>query len=253
MTIEIPKDTTNVFSEFPMTITIAPKTSEMVEFPTSSGSDIRVSSITEMNKGIHIVSNVSVTVIGMNDHTKSADAFLVLPCHKYEGRSNTNNYKYFIFSIGQPTVAGNPVSAQSRLVFIPCEDGLTITFTPSQGTQRTINAQKFDTKLITENFDLTGSTLTATGPLAVFTGHQCGQIPTTVTACDILVEQIPPHVTYGQTFFALPLAVRRSGELYRVGSILDDNDVTVTCTKHKPGGTPEIRTMTANLNSSELC
>ena len=92
--------------------------------------------------------------------------------------------------------------------------------------------------------------LTATGPLAVFTGHQCGQFPTNVTACDILVEQIPPHVTYGQTFFALPLAVRRSGELYRVGSILDDNDVTVTCTKLKLDGTPETRTLTAKLNSS---
>ena len=52
------------------------------------------------------------------------------------------------FQMGQPTVAGNPVSAQSRLVFMPCEDGLTITFTSSQGIQRPINAQKFDTKLI---------------------------------------------------------------------------------------------------------
>ena len=55
-------------------------------------------------------------------------------------------------------------------------------------------------------------------------------MPSNKTACDYLVEQVPPDATWGTQFFTVPVNVRESGERYRTGTVSDDNEVTVTCT-----------------------
>ena len=77
---------------------------------------------------------------------------------------------------------------------------------------------------------MTGTIIESEKPISVFVGHECGQIPADRTACDHLVEQVPPEAVWGTRFFTVPLDVRESGERYRVGTVTDDNEVTVTCT-----------------------
>ena len=87
---------------------------------------------------------------------------------------------------------------------------------------------RFDTVMNSNLDDLTGSIITSDKPLAVFSGHQCGT-PTADGTCDYLVEQLPPHPTYGDLFFMAPFAVRQSGELYRIGSLGAGAQVTINC------------------------
>jgi hypothetical protein len=57
--------------------------------------------------------------------------------------------------------------------------------------------------------DLTGSLISSTRPVAVFSGHNCSYVPDRTTkACNILVEQLPPVSTWGQTFVVGSLADR---------------------------------------------
>ena len=95
--------------------------------------------------------------------------------------------------------------------------------------------------------DLTGTIIESDKPISVFVGHECGQVPDTATACDHLVEQIPPSATWGTQFFTVPLNVRESGERYRIGTVTDDNQITVTCTTEGQT-TPRVQ-MTETIHS----
>ncbi len=87
---------------------------------------------------------------------------------------------------------------------------------------------QFDTVMLSNGGDLTGTMVMSNRPLSVISGHQCG-IPTPQGTCDYLVEQVPPHPTYGDLFFMAPFAVRESGELYRIGSVQNGVEVTINC------------------------
>lgn len=179
----------------------------------------------ESLNGIHVssINQVPITVIGVISGNTSNGAFLALPCTKYK----TREYKYFIFSKTFNSNANN-----SKFLIVPCEDHLTISYAlPDDPNPVAIEfTRKFQTILVQRSTDLTGTVVTSSGPLSVFVGHECGQ-KSNLTECDFLIEQIPPHVTYGTNFLALPYASRQSGSVFRVGSVLDDNMVNITCTQ----------------------
>ena len=212
--------------------------------------DVRVRNEEERNKGIHIKASGDsrVTVYGINDADVSTDAFLGLPFLTYP----VLQYRYFVFST---TVSGTDVQFESRFLIVGCEDATSVTVRPTQTIEiptdltgdivakvvdpsspnAAVNTGSFTlNRLQTIQFDasqdLTGTIIESNKPISVFVGHECGQIPSDMTACDHLVEQIPPDATWGQQFFTVPLDVRESGERYRVGTASDNNEVTVTCT-----------------------
>ena len=209
--------------------------------------DVRVKNKKERNKGIHVKASGDsrLTVYGINDADVSTDAFLGLPFHTY----SVSQYKYFVFST---TVSGTDVQFESRFLIVGCVDNTIVTVRPTQTIEiptdltgesgiksvdpsSAVNTGSFTLNCLqTIQFDasqdLTGTIIESNNPISVFVGHECGQIPADMTTCDHLVEQIPPDVTWGQLFFTVPLDVRESGERYRVGTVSDNNEVTVTCT-----------------------
>ena len=207
--------------------------------------DIRIRTEGERNKGVRVKATCStkvLTVYGINDARVSTDAFLALPCHRYP----IVQYKYFVFSTFTELSIG---TFQSRFLIVPCEDDTRVTLQPSQqiqaepdltgqtvsqsipaGGQLTITMDQLQTAQFNSADDLTGSIIIFDKPISVFVGHECGQVPGDVTACDHLVEQVPPDATWGTQFFTAPLDVRESGERYTVGTVSDNNQVTVTCT-----------------------
>ena len=207
--------------------------------------DIRVSGEEERNKGIRVkVTDPTklLIVYGINDADVSADAFLALPCHTYPYLQ----YKYFVFSTNTVSLTG---TFRSRFLIVPCEDNTIVSLLPTQqihvnanltgssvgtlvppGGTITINVDRLETIQFNSDSDLTGTIIESDKPISVFVGHECGQVPEDRTACDHLVEQIPPDATWGTQFFTVPLDIRESGEKYRVGTVVDDNQVTVTCT-----------------------
>ena len=68
----------------------------------------------------------------------------------------------------------------------------------------------------TEGVDLTGSVVQASSPVALFSGHSCANVPTNVSFCDILIEQIPPTDTWGSSFVTRPLEGRENGDTFRI-------------------------------------
>ena len=219
----------------------------LIDLPVSvnMAEDIRIRTEGERNKGVHVKATDStklLTVYGINDARVSTDAFLALPCHRYP----VVQYKYFVFSTFTELSTG---TFQSRFLIVPCEDDTRVTLQPAQqiqvdpdltgvtmsqpipaGGQLTITIDRLQTAQFDSADDLTGSIITSDKPISVFVGHECGQVPGGVTACDHLVEQIPPDATWGTQFFTAPLGVRESGEHYRVGTVSDNNQATVTCT-----------------------
>ena len=81
--------------------------------------------------------------------------------------------------------------------------------------------------------DLTGWRPFADHPMGVVTGHACGRAPVGATACDHLVEQVPPTYTWGYNVFTAPQS-QRFGEMYRVQSD-GDGSINVYSTREHHG------------------
>ncbi len=72
------------------------------------------------------------------------------------------------------------------------------------------------------NGDLTGSTITATKPIAFFTGHSCAQVPSDISFCDMLLEMEPPASDWGTSFILTPF----EGKDYFVARVIANADST---------------------------
>ncbi len=208
----------------------------------SSSSDVSVRSngnddLTDRNKGFIIEAENpthELTVYALNNDKGSiGDAFMGISCQEFP---EANEYSYFIFSAPGSRFS---IDHKSQFLITPCEDDTAITVTPSQvqvhpvWVQTTVSVtdpsvsrsseyrrlfNTFETLMLSNFDDLTGTVITSSKPLSVFTGHQCGQIfPDGF--CGHLVEQIPPHATYGDRFLLAPFDLRESGEVYRIGAL----------------------------------
>ncbi len=223
---------------FPQTLSIPMGRSQVVAFPVDlNGNDIRVNTPADSLNGISVRSDEKVSIIGVNGETAST---LVLPCKSFraaDGSSNLLEYKYFVF----PTTF---ILFQSRILIVPCEatDGILL----DGFLVRPL--QPYETLLIEQMQYLTGTVVSSRVPLAVFVGHQCGQVPFDVPSC---MEQVPAHAVYGTKFFVVPFALRESGDLLRIGSVTDNNEVTVTCSRNTAGGFLRTTSSSGTINSGQ--
>ena len=186
-----------------------------------------------------------LTVYVLTDEQVSTDAYMAINCVEFP--TVRNGYQYYVFSSDNDI---NP-SFQSQFIVTPCEDNTQIMVAPSvptthpawvmpsiQTTSPNVPIERltrfgrlfsrFDTVMYNALDDFTGTIITSDKPLSVIVSHQCGT-PAEVGTCDFLVEQVPPHPTFGYLFFMAPFAVRQSGEIYRIGSVTDGAQVTINC------------------------
>ena len=156
------------------------------------------------------------------------DASLLLPTSAL-----TENYSFLSYEVWKPQ--GSATSYASTLTVVGTEPNTTVTVQlrpsrqgvafedilyPNQGNQiegpddqGVVRAtlQPFDVLNLgaqRANEDLTGATITASAPVAVFGGHTCAYIPDGLPACDHLESQLFPVETWGQRFIASPLKIR---------------------------------------------
>lgn len=211
-----------------------------------------------------------LTVYALSTNQATTGSFMAISCRQFP----TRHYEYFIFA------AASVNFADSQLLITPCEDSTKITVAPSQThthplwvrsqflntnpdtarrTESTYGRRLriFDTIMLSNLRDLTGTIITSTKPLSVFTGHQCGGL-FSGGICDFMIEQIPSHPTYGDMFLLAPFDVRQSGEVYRIGAVSDDIVVEINCMceprtlrGNRVGLTSLGRTHTAVLNRGE--
>ena len=237
--------------------------------------DVYVTGIQERDKAIWVQTrnNRKISVYVINDEFRSTDGFVALPCDSMTVPSDFRTYDYIVLSTNQDAQVSTPKSSQ--FLVITCEDYTQVTVTPSvaisgsgvftqnrfgpgeaqassnwQVNPNSSNIPAKQTLLISiTNADLTGTLVRGSRPLVVISGHQCGQVPAELATCDHMAVQIPPHTTWGYTFLLNPLSGRRSGDLYRFATLLDNTDITITCVD--VGRTTPTVDYTTTLNSAQ--
>ena len=229
--------------------------------------DIRVYTIEnelDRNSGIRISTDGGeVSVYGLNNELSSVDAFSVFPCREYP--AIVGNYEYVILSAERE-------ARDSRLMIVGCQDNTAVTITPPSQlpsispspsvppnfgggtTPRPDNPltitdlDQLQSILLNNQQDLSGTRISSTRPIAVFTGHECGNIPIpSVGSCDHLIQQVPPQVTWGRLFFTVPIVGRYSGDHYRVATVTQNTEFTVTC-RTLTNPTPTTRSFPIGFN-----
>ena len=210
----------------------------------------------ERYNSIHIQSEGGkrISVQGFNDATSSSDGFLAFPCDAMRTEVFTR-FEYFVMAADQ-SFSPDRVHRFSTMAIVPCDNDTIFSVEPSTlisfdlgftdvfvspfslvvgpgslNSRITFAANAGQTIVISIPTDLTGTIIQGNKPLAVFSGHQCSEVPVGVDFCDHVVEQMPPGMTYGSTFFLVPLAGRLSGDVFRVGTLTDNTQITVTCVK----------------------
>jgi hypothetical protein len=183
------------------------------------------------NRGIHITANNEVTVYGLNRVQFTTDAFLGLP-------TDILGTSYIVLGYSNTTAHG---SAATLFGVVATQNATTVTIVPSVTTgSRTVGvpynvtlnqgeAYQLANTGFGNTFDLSGTLITSDKPIAVFGGNQCTNIPATggFTACDHVIEQLPPTSAWGQSFLTVPLATRTGGDTFRVLAAEDNTNVSI--------------------------
>ena len=73
----------------------------------------------------------------------------------------------------------------------------------------------------------TGTRIQSDKPIAVFSGNNCANVPTGVSYCDHIVEQLTPTSAWGRRFVTTPLASRQNGDTFRFLAATDGTTVRV--------------------------
>ena len=166
----------------------------------------------ERDKGIRVTANNSnIVVYGLNYEMFTSDAFLALPCD----RLPIDTYEYYAVSYGN----NNP-----HILVLGCEDNTVLQLGPN-----TIELNRMETYLWETFLDVTGTRIVSNKPLVLYPGHRCTNIPSSVSACDHITEQVPPTAIWGRYFISASYAGRSSGDLYRVLASQGNTTVTVNC------------------------
>ena len=174
-------------------------------------------------------SHCELTVYAGNLMTGAGDSLLALSKQPDLG---PNTYKYIVASY---STLPNALSLSAVAIIAQYDDTqLSISPTPHNMSenaliQPNLVLQEGETFLIESSKDLTGLLVASNKPLAVLSGHQCANVPTTLLFCDPIIEQVPPVFTWGRQFATAPLKGRQAYDVFRVLASEDSTEVTVTC------------------------
>jgi hypothetical protein len=169
--------------------------------------EIKSSEVIEPGMAVHITADNPISVYGLNRRHQTTDTYLGLPT-KVLGTA----YSVMSYTMSSPLLP--------EFAVVATEDQTEVTITPAVGTLGgrrggepfTVNLNKGDVYQVVGKsdfkpglkVDMTGSKIFSNKPIAVFGGHQCAYVPSpppVVTACNHLVEQIPPLTSWGKHFF----------------------------------------------------
>ncbi len=172
------------------------------------------------NKGVHVTSNQEVTVYGLNRVQYTTDGFLGLP----------------VSSLGMTYRVLSYTGYGSMFALVGTQDNTTVSITPKQtvgghaaGVPFSVvlnTGQTYQLALYSNTTDLTGTYISSDKPVAAFGGHECANVPLSISYCDHLAEQHFPLSSWGKNFVTYPLALRTAGDVFRI--LADQANTVVT-------------------------
>ena len=202
-----------------------------VEEFTFDGQDYALRNTTDRSKGIIITAEGQISVYGALDARYSTDSFLALPPHNL----GTASYTYIAATYHTYS------SYYAHVGIVSLENDTLLTITPTQsvtiGTESVeagesvlIALHRAETLRFAFNGDLTGTKVTSNRPISFFCGNECTNVPRSASACDHLVEQLPPVEAWGRQFATTPLKTRMSFDIFRLVASENSTTVNISCT-----------------------
>jgi len=188
--------------------TIMPSGSTVVSLPTSVICD----SYEDQHMGIYLQSNSSdIIVIGQNVNSRNGDSFLALP------NINLCNTEYVYYGISMPSSIYPGV-----ILIVGTEDNTRMNLTVTQSVTVKINdissylaagkqcsfiINRLQTVYIASRSDLTGTRISTDKAVSLFSGNECGYVPSGYEYCEQLVEQVPATMYWGKVHYTVPMAI----------------------------------------------
>ncbi|CAI8026308.1 IgGFc-binding protein [Geodia barretti] len=229
--------------------------------------ELKLTSISERDKGLHIKSNGKpVSVVALSEEGFSADLFLVLPPVYIP-----DQYVYYAVSVRRDIV--QEATFNSAILVVATEDGTVVMLSPTTnvslssmsdingtgiaGQPISVILNETNTLYVTSPESLSGSKVVSNKPITFISGHECGNIPTGISFCDHMFEQIPPTSTWGIEFYSVPLKTRESFDVIML--LASKSDTMVTCVCNPPMETTNLIISTAggvvsvNVSSEQYC
>ncbi|XP_078603527.1 IgGFc-binding protein-like [Branchiostoma floridae x Branchiostoma japonicum] len=174
------------------------------------------------HKGVSITSDTEIIVYGVNKRQTTTDGFLGLPLD-----SLGNEYFVASYTSSLPSefgVFGTEDNTDIEITLRGSTQYQGVTYPTGSVVRLVLN--KFEAVQF-QGSDLTGTRITSNKPVTLMSGAQCASVPTGISACDHLVEQIPPVDKWGKRFVTAPLAVRTRGDIFRIVAARNGTTVRV--------------------------
>ena len=176
----------------------------------------QLASGTVENKGFKVTSDASVSGYFLSRAPATTDMTYLI-----DGDRLGTNY----------IVSGYQNIRQDQMSVQATQDNTSVTFTPKGAAPFTVTLNAGQTFMYTASTQLTGSRILADKPIAVFSGNQCTNIPTGVSACDHIVEQMPSVDQLSNTYVvAQTPRTGTLGNVLRVVATADATEVRVNGT-----------------------
>ena len=218
--------------------TVTPNVRSIITLPDS----LQVSSYIDENKGIYLsISSDQVTVLGQSIQRGTSDTFLILPLTK----QYIAEYMYYGVSVARATVHSEALHSITLIVGTKNNTVLNLTVTQSvtisiggtisnlsPGIVYSLVINRLQTVYIASVNDISGTRIVTNQPVSVFSGHECANVPASVTYCDCIIEQIPPTILWGRVYYVAPLATR-SRSTIKVLAAYDSTNVDMYCNNAK--------------------
>lgn len=176
----------------------------------------QLAAATVENKGFKVTSSAAVSGYYLSRRQATTDMSYLI-----DGERLGTNY----------IVAGYQNIFEDQMSVQATQDNTTVTFTPKGGAPFQVTLNAGQTYMHTANSQLTGSSILADKPIAVFSGNRCTNVPTGITACDHLVEQMPSIDQLSSSYLlAQTPRTGTNGNVMRVVATADNTEVRVNGT-----------------------
>jgi PKD repeat protein len=193
------------------------------------------------DKGIHLVSEKPVNVYALNWNMNSADVAVIYPA----GSLGTEYFAMCYYPDIDPTNPFTGNGRNSEFLIVATQNATSVEITPSRVTDRGIPKDSTLTVILnkgqvyqvqSENIldshldgqgDLTGSFISASKPVAFYSGSLSTRVPSGQCCWDHLYEQIPPVHSWGLEYYLAPLKTRQQ-DRYRIMAAHDNTTIYIS-------------------------
>lgn len=216
---------------FDLEINVAANTSELITIPV----DLMPTIEGKTSFGLHLTSDVDVSVYTLNMRPFSADATVILPTHVLGN-------EYWVMAHVEPPGDALEPAEESEMLIVATEDNTSVEITPSvatyedwqPGVTQTIILNAGETYQIKSDSDLTGTYVKVSAnsascaPIAVFGGSKFTNVGGCGGNLEHLIDQMLPPDSWGKDFLYVPYNSRQGGDYVKILAREDGTSVIVS-------------------------